>query len=203
MLSLENFPPNYIADKESFVRAALDEFRPRRLLDVGCNTGHFSHVAAANGSGVVAIDQDPRVVGELWRQARAQNLNILPLVVDLTRPSPGVGWRNNEHESFLDRARGSFDAVLMLALVHHLLVTERIPLSEILALAADLTRDLLIVEFIAPDDPMFQRLTRGRDQLFEGLTNELFRTTCLQRFHIIRSRRLAATNRWIYLLRKK
>jgi 2-polyprenyl-3-methyl-5-hydroxy-6-metoxy-1,4-benzoquinol methylase len=203
MLSLENFPPNYIAEKESFLKEVFEEFKPRELLDVGCNTGHFSHVATTYGAKVVAIDQDPRVIGELWRQASAQDLNILPLVVDLTRPSPGVGWRNNEHESFLDRARGAFDAVLMLALVHHLLVSERIPLTEILELASELTRDLLIVEFIEPDDPMFQRLSRGRDYLFEGLTNELFRTSCLKRFHIIRSRKLAATNRWIYLLRKK
>jgi 2-polyprenyl-3-methyl-5-hydroxy-6-metoxy-1,4-benzoquinol methylase len=203
MASAENFPPNYLWEKEVFLREALSEFKPRRLLDVGCNTGHFSLITARTGTSVVAIDQDPLVIGELWRQAAEQELDILALVVDLTRPSPGVGWRNGENESFLERARTSFDAVLMLALVHHLMVSERIPLTQILSLAAELTTDILIVEFIAPDDPMFRKLLRGRGHLFEGLSNERFRTACLEHFNIIRSRRLAESDRWIYLLSKK
>jgi hypothetical protein len=59
-------------------------------------------------------------------------------VVNLARSTPAAGWANCETPSFLDRARGHFDAVLMLALIHHLLVTERIPLDSILELAADL-----------------------------------------------------------------
>jgi len=203
MASVENFPPNYLWEKELFLREVLTEFKPQKLLDVGCNTGHFSLITARTGTSVVAIDQDPLVIGELWRQAAEQQLDILTLVVDLTRPSPGVGWRNLENQSFLDRARGSFDAVLMLALVHHLLITERIPLTRILSLAAELTTDILILEFIGPDDPMFRRLLRGRGHLFEGLSNEVFMSACLEKFNIIRSRRLAQTDRWIYLLRKK
>jgi 2-polyprenyl-3-methyl-5-hydroxy-6-metoxy-1,4-benzoquinol methylase len=203
MASVENFPPNYLWEKEIFLREALSEFKPGRLLDVGCNTGHFSLITARAGTSVVAVDQDPTVIGELWRQAAEQKLDILALVVDLTRPSPGVGWRNSENQSFLERSRSSFDAVLMLALVHHLMVGERIPLAQILSLAAELTSDLLIVEFVAPADPMFRRLLRGRAHLFEGLSNEEFRAACLKDFNIVRSRQLAQTDRWIYLLRKK
>ena len=203
MASVENFPPNYLWEKELFLREVLAEFRPRRLLDVGCNTGHFSVITARAGASVVAIDQDPLVIGQLWSEAAEQQLDILALVVDLTRPSPAIGWCNKENQSFLDRARTSFDAVLMLALVHHLMVSERIPLAQILSLAAELTTDLLIVEFVSPDDPMFRRLLRGRGHLFEGLSNDVFRTACLKDFHIVRSRRLAQTDRWIYLLRKK
>lgn len=203
MSSVEDFPANYLWEKEVFLREVLAEFKPRRLLDVGCNTGHFSLITARAGTSVVAIDQDPQVIGELWRQAAEQELDIVSLVVDLTRPSPGVGWRNSENQSFLDRARGSFDGVMMLALLHHLLVSERIPLTQILSLAAELTTDILIVEFVAPDDPMFQRLLRGRGHLFEGFSAETFRTACLEHFEIVRSRQLAHTDRWIYLLRKK
>jgi 2-polyprenyl-3-methyl-5-hydroxy-6-metoxy-1,4-benzoquinol methylase len=203
MSAVDDFPPNYLWEKEVFLREVLSEFKPRRLLDVGCNTGHFSLITARAGTSVVAIDQDPMVIGELWRQAAEQELDILSLVVDLTRPSPSVGWRNSEHQSFLDRARGSFDAVLMLALIHHLLVSERIPLTQILSLAAELTTDLLILEFVGPADPMFQRLLRGRGHLFEGFSNDVFQTACLEHFNIIRSQRLAQTDRWIYLLRKR
>ena len=203
MDSVEISSPDYLREKEAFLIEAMTEFKPRRLLDVGCNTGYFSRIAARSGAKVVAIDQDASVVGEVWRQAEAQQLDILPLVVDLTRPSPAVGWRNAEHQSFLQRAKESFEAVLMVAVVHHMLVTERIPLAEILSLAARLTTDLLVIEFVPPTDPMFRRLTRGRDQLFAGLNNHGFRQACLRRFNIIRSRELGETQRWIYLLRKK
>jgi SAM-dependent methyltransferase len=195
--------PDYLAEKQFFVEHALREFRLRNVLDVGCNTGYFSRIAARNGAGVVAIDQNPAAVGDLWREATAEGLNILPLVVDLTRPSPGVGWRNGENPSFLTRAQGAFDLVLMLAVIHHMLVCERVPLDEILSLGADLTTDLLTIEFVAPEDPMFQRLARGRDHLFKDLTNDAFRNACLRFFDIILCRRLADANRWIYLLRKR
>jgi SAM-dependent methyltransferase len=199
----EKHAPDYIAEKQAFVEEALRDFGPRNVLDVGCNTGYFSRMAAGGGARVVAIDQDPATVGALWREALASGLNILPLVVDLTRPSPSVGWRNGENASFLARAQGAFDLVLMLAVIHHMLVSERVPLDEILDLAVDLTTDLLIVEFVAPDDPMFQRLARGRDHLFKDLTNEVFMNACLRRFDVIRRRRLAGANRWIYLLKKR
>jgi SAM-dependent methyltransferase len=199
----KNHAPDYLAEKQAFVEEALRKFKPRNVLDVGCNTGYFSRIAARGGAGVVAIDQDPATVGALWSEASASGLNILPLVVDLTRPSPSVGWRNGENPSFLARAQGTFDLVLMLAVIHHMLVSERVPLNEILSLAVDLTTDLLIVEFVAPDDPMFQRLTRGRDHLFKDLTNDAFRDACLQSFDVILCRRLAGANRWIYLLKKR
>lgn len=202
MISNNNYSREDFGLKHAFVESVMAEFRPKRVLDVGCNTGHFSAIAAKGGAYVVAIDYDSVVVGDVWHNARAQGLAILPLVVNLTRPSPAVGWRNKECLSFLDRSRGAFDAVLMLAVIHHMLVNERIPLLEIVDLAAELTTDLCVIEFIAPDDSMFRRITRGRDDLFKTLTLQLFEATCQRRFTIVRSRRLGQANRWLYLLRK-
>ena len=189
--------------KEKFVQGVLAEFQPRHVLDVGANTGHFSVLAARAGAEVVAIDYDLGCIGSLWRQAQAQDLNILPLVVDLSRPSAAKGWRNRECTSFLERATGAFDAVLMLAVLHHLLVTERIPLEEVLDLATELTTSLLVIEFVGPEDEMFQTIARGRDHLHAGLTPAVFEAACRRRFEIIRSQLLDGTHRRLYLLRKK
>ncbi|HSE96917.1 MAG TPA: class I SAM-dependent methyltransferase [Blastocatellia bacterium] len=203
MVSNNNYSDVQIRRKEELVEAALNDFAPRTLLDVGCNTGHFSIVAARRGASVVAIDYDPVVVGSVWRQTRREGLDVLPLVVDLSRPSPGIGWLNRECPSFLERAGGGFDAVLMLAIIHHLLVTERIPLAEILGLVAHLTRRLAVIEFISPEDSMFRRLARGRDHLFEGLTKGSFETACQSHFEIVRSERIEQSSRWLYVLRKR
>ena len=186
--------------KEAFVEAALQSARPRRVLDVGCNTGHFSEMAATSGASVVSIDLDPVVAGRLWRRSRQARLDILPLVVDLSRPTAATGWRNSECPSFLDRARGSFDLVLMLAVIHHMLVTERIPLPEILSQVAELTTALAVVEYVGPGDPMFRRLTRGRDHLHRDLTPEFFERECRRNFRIERIEPLAGTERRLYVL---
>ncbi len=133
---------------------------------------------------------------------REEGLPILPLVVDLTRPTPALGWRNGECASFLDRARGSFDAALMLAVIHHMIVSERVPLREIIGLAAEIVTDAVIIEFVAPDDPMFRLIARGRDELHKDLTVEVFEAACREHFEIARSRRVNPT-RQLYLLRKR
>lgn len=91
----------------------------------------------------------------------------------------------------------------MLAVIHHMLVNERIPLEQILDLAAELTTQLLVIEFVAPDDSMFHRLTRGSDHRFTDLNPSRFEAVCLRHFEIVRSQHRARTSRWLYLLRKK
>ncbi|MGA2786407.1 MAG: class I SAM-dependent methyltransferase [Verrucomicrobiota bacterium] len=191
------------AAKEKFVNEALREFRPARVLDAGANTGHFSALAAQAGAEVVAVDLDAACAGAIWRRAREQKLNILPLVVNLARPTPALGWRNSECPSFLDRATGAFDGVLMLALIHHLLVTERIPLEEILRLAHDVTNSLLVIEFVDPKDDMFRRLTRGRENLHAALDVKTFEQACAPYFEIVRSLALPGTQRRMYCLKRK
>jgi SAM-dependent methyltransferase len=202
MESMVHYTREQFATKQLFVDRVIRDFRPCSILDVGCNTGFFSFLAAKSGARVVAIDSDPVVIGDVWRGARKNHLDVLPLVVDLTRPTPAVGWRNRECLSFLERARGAFDAVLLLAVIHHMLVSEGIPLPEIIDLTADLTRDLAVLEFVSPEDPMFKRLTRGREELFSGLTTEKFESTCRRRFEIVRSQKMDDTDRHLYLLRK-
>jgi 2-polyprenyl-3-methyl-5-hydroxy-6-metoxy-1,4-benzoquinol methylase len=203
LVSNNNYSAEHFAAKQKFVEDALTEFKPRRVLDAGCNDGHFSIIAARNGADVVAIDYDPVVIGRLWRRCVDEKLDVLPLVVNLARPSPAVGWRNSECPSFLDRSRGKFDAVLMLAVIHHMIVTERVPLEEVISLAAELVTGLLIIEYVDPTDSMFRRLVRGRDSLHADLTVERFESVCRTRFDIVRTQHLSGTSRWLYVLRKR
>jgi len=188
--------------KATFVGEVLRQFQPATVLDIGANRGEYSILAAQTGAKVVAIDLDAVVVGEIWKRAERQNLDILPLVVNLSRPSPPLGWRNGECPSFLSRAENRFDAVLMLAVVHHLAVSERIPLEEIVAQAANMCRNLLILEYVDPQDPMFVRLARGRDALYAHLTREYFENCLPPSFEIVRRQPLEGTHRTLYALRR-
>jgi SAM-dependent methyltransferase len=188
-----------LEQKEAFVRDAVESIGAGTVLDIGCNTGHFSAIAARGGAKVVAVDLDPVAAGKTWIRARQESLDILPLVVDLARPSPAIGWRNRECPSFLDRAQGRFDLVMMLALVHHLLVSERIPLDELVEIAAGLTRRYLIVEYVDPQDLRFREIARGRDDLHRSLSPEIFKRAFTRRFHFLRKCSLEQTDRCLYL----
>jgi SAM-dependent methyltransferase len=188
--------------KTAFIEQFLQSIRPVKLLDIGCNTGHFSFLAARYGAEVVAIDLDSEVVGSLWQQAYAEKTTILPLVVNLARPTPAQGWRNRERSSFLERAEGYFDTVLMLAVVHHLLVTDQIPLDEIIGQAYRLTTEWLVIEYVGPEDPQFRSLLRGRGALYEWFERGVFEMELGKCFEIIRAEEIVDTGRWIYLAQR-
>jgi SAM-dependent methyltransferase len=188
--------------KEGLVRSFLEPIQPKSVLDVGANTGHFSMLAAKAGARVVAIDYDAGCMGRLWHQAHAARLDILPLVLNLARPTPAVGWRNDECASFLERAEGAFDTVLMLAVVHHLLVTERVPLPELAALVERLTTAWAVIEFVPPEDPMFRRIVRGRDHLHTGLTAAAFEAAFARHFTVERREPIPDSGRILYLFKK-
>ena len=197
-----NYGPPEFAEKERILEWVFERLQPAKVLDIGCNTGHFSLMAARAGARVVALDRDPDSIDLLWRRAAEEQACILPLVVDITRPPGGCGWANRECQSFLDRARGRFDCVLMLALVHHLLVGERIPLAEVVELAAGLTTKLAVIEYVDPGDSQIARIARGRECLHRELTRENFEAAVRRRFRIVEARDASPTRR-VYVLNKE
>jgi SAM-dependent methyltransferase len=191
----------YTAKKERVVEEALERWQFRSVLDIGGNIGRFSVLAARHGASVVAIDRDPDAAGMLWRTANRDGLDILALVIDIARPPGACGWANAEFPSFLDRARGKFDCVLMLALIHHLLINERVPPEKIFELVAELTTNVAIVEYIDRTDLQFQRIARGRAALHGDFTRDSFEAAARSHFKILESWEVSPTRR-IYTLQK-
>jgi hypothetical protein len=116
------------------------------------------------------LERDMAAADRLFRRSRERNLSIDTIHADIARPSPAVGWENGESVSLLARLEGQFDLVMMLAVIHHLILMEQIPLTAILDLCQRLTRRHLIVEWVPVEDPMYQSLMRGRDSLYGSLT---------------------------------
>jgi SAM-dependent methyltransferase len=184
--------------KQAFVRRALQFAGPRHVLDLGANTGVYSRIAAGMGASVVAWDTDLAATERNWAQAQAENLPIQPLLADAARPTPPAGWRNAESLALLDRAQGAFDCVMALGIIHHLLVADQIPMSEIAALFADLTRTWAIVEWVPATDPRFVDLVRGRDELYGHLAEADFLAAMEPRFSVVLSEKLP-NGRTLYL----
>jgi hypothetical protein len=176
--------------KQAFVRSALNSIRPARVLDVGANTGVYSRIAAESGANVVAWDTDVQATDLNWQTARRDGLAILPIVANFARPTPAVGWKNRESASLLDRARGQFDCVLMLGVLHHLLLIDQISLSAIIEQLWEISNRWAIIEWIPKEDSQFDELCRGRQELYCHLSKEYFVHTISQRFIVRRSEQL-------------
>ncbi len=198
-----SYSPEEFGVKRAFVEEAIRVAAPKRVLDIGCNEGLFSQAAVAQGASVVAFDQDAGVIGALYQKARDGRLPILPLVQDLGRPTPPHGWRNRERASFLNRVRGNFDLVLGLAVLHHMLVTDGVPLTDAIELFAEFTTGHVLLEYVDPKDAHFQTLLRGRETIHEYLTRERFEAQIAKYFTVVQSLEVKEGLRRIYLLKKR
>jgi SAM-dependent methyltransferase len=188
--------------KKEMIRQFLQRARPRRVLDMGCNTGDYSYLAAECGATVVAADADHDAVEILYRRLREKPAAITPMVVDLGNPSPAIGYRNRERANFFDRVDA--DAVLALAVLHHLLVSGNLTLEAVRDLFYDLTSDYLVLEFVPTDDVMFKRLLKFRtDDAHRHLTLDLCSSVFARRFVVLRQEPIPGSPRTLLFMRKK
>ena len=125
--------------------------------------------------------------------------NILPLISDLTNPSSNIGWNNDERQSFLER--GPADLVFALALVHHLAISNNVPINKIAKFFSTISKSL-IIEFIPKSDSQVKRLLSTREDIFENYNEQNFEEEFSKFFKIISSKKLDDSQRTIYIMEK-
>jgi hypothetical protein len=153
------------------------------------------------GVPTISFDIDPAAVERNYLDCRRDGeTNILPLLLDLTNPSPGIGWQSRERASLLDR--GPADTVLALALVHHLAISNNVPLVKIAELMAGIC-DRLIIEFVPKSDSQVQRLLATREDIFPQYEQSAFEGDFGKCFMIQHSARIRESERTLYLMEKK
>ncbi len=175
---------------------------PGRVLDIGANTGEYSALAAEAGAEVVAIERDGATADKLFRMSRSKALNIQTIHADLSRPTPAAGWEYGEQAALLPRLEDKFDLVLMLAVIHHLVLMEQIPLPAIVALCHRLTCGHLVIEWVPAEDPMYRSLMRGRTGLYGDLTEADLLAATEPGFHLL-EREALANGRVLFLFQKR
>jgi hypothetical protein len=188
-------------EKAAFVEAAVQAAAPRQVWDLGANTGAYSRIAARHAETVIAFDSDWGCVEKLYRAGRKEkDTRILPLILDLSNPSPALGWAHGERASLLDR--GPADLVLALALVHHLAIGNNVPFSGIAAFLRRAAKDL-VIEFVPKEDPQTQRLLRSREDIFSGYTRAKFEDAFETHFEILKLQPLSGSGRVLYHMRTR
>ncbi len=157
----DHYAAGAVQSKRQTVAGWLDTVRPSWVVDLGCNSGEFSGLAANAGARVIAIDQDHDAIQQLFLQ-RGGDDRIFPLLAQLDDLPTGRGWAGDEFPGLQTRLHQSCDLLMMLALIHHLAIAAAVPLERIATFAAAVSRRWLIVEWIADDDSQLQLLCAQR-----------------------------------------
>jgi ribosomal protein L11 methylase PrmA len=171
------------------------------VWDLGANTGRFSRIAAELGTPTLAFDLDPAAAERHWRWCVERGeRHLLPLVLDLTNPSPALGWAHTERMSLVER--GPAGMALALAVVHHLAIGNNVPLERVASFLASLA-PWLAVEFVPPEDPKAQQLLAGREDTFPSYTQTGFEAAFKTYFKIETMETVRDSHRALYLMQRK
>lgn len=193
-----NYTSCALNQKEMIINEWVKKISPVSLWDLGANIGRFSLIAAQHCQQVVSWDIDTSCVESFYQHTRQHNHTILPLILDLTNPSPSLGWAHHERQSLMER--GPVDAILALGLIHHLAIVNNVPLNKIAEFFAALT-SCLIIEFVPKEDSQVQKLLSTRQDIFPEYTLEGFESAFSSHFEIIQKISIEESNRTLYYLK--
>jgi hypothetical protein len=195
---ITNYSDEAFEHKKQLVKEWVARVGPKLVWDLGANTGVFSRVASASGAFTVSYDIDAAVVEQNYLRAKIdKEQKLLPLQLDLTNPSPGLGWLNRERDSF--GARGPADMTLALAVIHHLAISNNVPLPQLAGFFAE-TGKWLVIEFVPKSDSQVQKMMLAREDIFPYYTRAGFEQAFQACFRIHESTPVRETERTLYLM---
>lgn len=187
--------------KKNIISGFIEKINPKSVWDMGANNGEFSRLASSRKIDTIAFDIDPIAVEKNYMQAKRDNEEyITPILLDVCNPSPAIGWNSKERDSFLDRA--SVDMAMALALIHHLAITNNLPLNSIAKFFHSFSK-YLIIEFVPKNDSQVQKMLATREDIFPNYNIKSFEKEFQNCFDIVASTQIEGSERTLYLMKAK
>jgi len=194
-----NYNEETFERKKTIVGEMLEMAKPKEVWDLGANTGLFSRLASERGIRTISFDVDPAAVERNYLEmADHSDSCLLPLVMDLTNPSGDLGWANEERISLF--RRGPTDTAMALALLHHLAISNNVPLDRIARFFQSICKSL-IIEFVPKEDSQVQKLLSSREDVFPDYNHIAFEQSFSHYFSIEVRRDIEGTKRSLYFMR--
>jgi hypothetical protein len=190
-----------IEEKKDLVSNFLDKLSPSTVWDLGANIGIYSEIAAKKDMETIALEMDPVCADLIYTERTKKGLpNLLPFVMDLTNPTPDLGFDYSEQQSLV--SRGPADSALALALVHHLAIASTIPLERIARFLGKIANSL-IIEFVPKTDPQVQNMLALREDIFPNYSKEGFESAFSPFFTVVGSNGVGDSGRMLYMMKKR
>ncbi len=205
-----NYSATALSEKEIVVTSWIKNIKTKRVWDMGCNIANYSQAICRECptiEEVVATDIDALAINQAYRGLIQQEAHkIYPLIIDITSPSPGIGFENIERTSFIDRLlEYKVDCTVALAIIHHLTISNNIPFGRLSSFLKKISPYLLI-EFVGPQDSWAAKLLndkRDAKHLFSFYSLENFKKEFSEDFKIVEEKRLHDSHRTLFLMRRK
>jgi len=198
-----NYTPESGEAKKNLVREFLEILKPSSTWDLGANDGTYSRLALENGGHVTAFDIDPVAVERNYQSVKKSHEAMLPLILDLTNPSPGIGFANRERTTINERSEQKEpDCVMALAVIHHLAISNNLPLEMLASWFASMTRGL-IIEFVPKEDSQVELLLATRRDIFPNYDQENFEKIFCGYFNLKRKENIQGSKRVLYCFERK
>ncbi len=189
-----------VVAKKDFVANAVRRFDAQMVWDIGCNTGDYSKVALEAGARkVVGFDFDQQALELAYARAVDENLDFLPLFLDAANPSPDQGWAQAERMGMA--ARRNADAVIALAVIHHLAIGRNVPLEAVVEWLVGMAPSG-VIEFVPKQDPMVQTLLALREDIFPDYTEEAFLAHLQKHAEVVASQTVSRSGRLMVAFRR-
>ncbi|OGE34546.1 hypothetical protein A3C32_04350 [Candidatus Daviesbacteria bacterium RIFCSPHIGHO2_02_FULL_41_14] len=196
-----NYSIKALAEKSRLVSQLVKQTRPKTIWDFGSNNGMYSHLFKRKDLQIVSFDYDTQAVESNYLYCRKYNLvTCLPLLMDLKNPSPEIGWGNQERYSLTQR--GPTDTLLVLALLHHLVITNNIPFIKLAQWFNQLCQNM-IIEFVPKTDSQVKKLLANRDNFLYDYDVEQFERVFSKHFRILKKQHIQDSERIIYLMKTR
>jgi ribosomal protein L11 methylase PrmA len=198
---ITNYTDAAFEQKKNIIAGWLTRTSPRQVWDLGANDGSFSRLASQQGIPTLAFDIDPAAVEKNYQRILAdKEQNLTPLLLDLTNPSPAIGWHNRERSTIFER--GSAEMVFALALIHHLTISNNVPLTMLADFFAQAGK-WLVIEFVPKSDSQVQKLLQSRQDIFPNYTEKGFETSFSGHFEVVGKIKMQETERYLYLMKRR
>lgn len=196
---------NYSAKAaDAKAKVIVDMVKPlkaKSVLDLGGNNGEYSRPLNKLGLTAVCTDIDPNAVEANYRHVRLhKETQMLPLLVDLTNPGGNLGWQNNERQPIHERLQTT--VVMALAIVHHLAISNNLPLGNIAEYFAKFG-PYLIIEFVPKADSQVQKLLSTRPDIFPDYNEEGLKQAFSHYYKLQKEVKIKGTKRTLYLFKTK
>ncbi|MFL2852755.1 MAG: class I SAM-dependent methyltransferase [Candidatus Pelagibacter sp.] len=190
------YNPKEEEKKLEIIKSFIDNNNPNFLGDLGCNEGKYSEYASSQKKiKVVGVDFDLNVLDRAYIKSKKNNLNFFPIYADFSNPSNDLGWNEVERKSFFKRSK--FDAIIALALIHHLVIAKNIPLDQVLRWLVSLA-PVGLIEFVPKKDPTSQIMLKLKGDIFPEYTEKNFTDRLSQIADIKKITLVTDTERKIY-----
>ena len=201
---MTNYEKDALAEKEKVVEAFCKKIKTKTddiIFDIGANDGRFSRLVYKQfGGNVLSFDIDSNSVQRNYQDAKENNIPILPLIMDINNPSSAIGFANRERNSFMDRGKASLTMVL--AFIHHMVISNNISFEMASAFFSKITK-YLIIEFVPKEDSQVQVLLKTRTDIFDHYNLETFKEVFSKDFSILEEHKITNSNRTMFLMEVK